>query len=110
MPLSERDFQTQVVELARITGWQTMHVRRTIGKGNKWVTGTSVPGWPDLAIWGHGRFILAELKTDRGTLTAEQEKLVASLRAAGVDVRIWRPHMWDDDIQPTLPAHIAGPS
>lgn len=99
---SEAELQAQVVELARICGWRTMHVRRSIGKGRRWTTSTSVVGWPDLALWRPGQFLLVELKTDRGQLSNEQAVVVASLRVAGVDARVWRPSDWDSDIEPTL--------
>ena len=101
LPISETDFQTQVVQLARICGWTTMHVRRTIGRGRRWTTSTSVSGWPDLAIWRPGRFLAVEIKTDAGTVTPEQADVLESLRGAGIDARVWRPRDWDE-IQTTL--------
>lgn len=103
--VTEQQFQDQVVDLARICGYQTMHVRRTIGKGRRWTTGTSVSGWPDLAIWGNSRFLLVELKTDDGKLSTEQDDVLESLRAAGVEVHVWRPRDWDA-LQANLTAHV----
>jgi len=99
--VTETVFQAQVVELARITGWRTMHVRRSIGKGRRWTTATSVIGWPDLTIWKPGYFMLIELKTDTGKLSPEQTDVLTSLQAAGIDARCWRPTDWDE-IQATL--------
>lgn len=88
---SEAEFQGQVVELARICGWRTMHVRRSIGKGHRWTTSTSVVGWPDLVLWRPGRIIAAELKSDRGQVTPEQALVLASLEEAGMECHVWRP-------------------
>jgi hypothetical protein len=98
---SEADFQAQLVELARIMRWRTMHVRRTIGKGRRWTTGTSIDGWPDLTLWRPGQFLMAELKTDTGPVSDEQLDVLHSLHAAGVDARLWRPRDWDE-VQATL--------
>ena len=39
--------------------------------------------------------ILAELKTDAGATTAEQDRWLSLLRAVpGVRVRLWRPALW----------------
>lgn len=94
--LTEAQFQQQVTDLCDLLGWRWNHVRRSIGKHQRWTTATSVIGWPDLAIWGHGRFLLVELKTDRGKLTAAQRDVLGSLRDAGVDARVWRPRDWDE--------------
>lgn len=102
---SEAEFQAQVVELAHILGWHVLHVRRSIGKGQRWTTTTSVKGWPDLFLWHPRHGVLArELKTDdpKSKLTAEQEEVLASLCAAGIDAGVWRPADFTEEIQSTL--------
>lgn len=103
--LTEAEFQEQVVTLARMMRWRTMHVRRSIGKGHAWTTATSVKGWPDLTLWRPGQFLMVELKTDTGPATDEQLVLLAELREAGVDARLWRPADWPE-IQATLTAAL----
>lgn len=44
--MTEADWQGQVIDLAHAYQWRHLHVRRTIGKGKKWVTATNVAGWP----------------------------------------------------------------
>lgn len=103
-PITERQFQQQVVHLAHLHRWRVMHVRPTIGRRNgqaAWQTATSTPGWPDLTIWRPGRLLLVELKTDRGRLSPAQREVIGSLRDAGVDVRVWRPADWPE-IETTL--------
>ena len=89
--VSEAVFQAQVVELARILGWTVNHTRRSIGKGQKWTTATSVVGWPDLTLIGHGRALYRELKSERGKLTPEQVAVLQLLRVNGQDAEVWRP-------------------
>lgn len=95
---SEASFQAQVVELAEWLGWRVMHVRATVGRGGKHTTATSVAGWPDLFLWheAQARTMAAELKSDAGRATPEQVQVLDSLRAAGVEVRLWRPRDWDE--------------
>jgi hypothetical protein len=89
--MTETELQTAIVTLARYCGYRTMHVRRSIARGQRWATTTSVAGWPDLIIWKPGRIIAAELKTDNGAPTPAQLDVLASLEAAGVEVHLWRP-------------------
>jgi hypothetical protein len=90
-PITEAEFQAQVVELAAICGWSHLHVRRTIGRGRKWTTSTNLAGWPDLLLWRPGRVVAAELKAEHGKTTPEQVAVLASLAAAGVETHVWRP-------------------
>ncbi len=81
-PMSERDFQQVVTDLALLRGWCYYHTHDSR---------RSQAGWPDLALWKPGRFMLREIKTDRGRLTVTQEAAIDGLRAAGVDADVWRP-------------------
>lgn len=105
LAVDEATFQAQVVELAHLLRWEVLHVRRSIGKGNRWTTTTSVKGWPDLFLWHPRHGVLArELKTDdpRSQPTPEQVAVIASLCAAGVDAGIWRPADFAEEIPSTL--------
>lgn len=93
--VTETELQGQIVELARICGWRTMHVRRSLGRGRKWTTTTSVAGWPDLVAWRPGRFIAIEVKSATGKLSDEQTDVLASLTAAGVETYVVRPADFD---------------
>lgn len=93
--MTEAEFQAQVVQLATITGWRHLHVRRTVGRGRKWTTSTNLAGWPDLLLWRPGRIIAAELKSDSGKVTDEQAEVLRSLAEAGVDGYVWRPSDFD---------------
>lgn len=92
--VSESDFQQTVVELLGTLGYRHLHVRRTIGRGRKWVTSTNLVGWPDLLAWCPGRVVAIELKSESGKATPEQLDVLATLAAAGIECRVIRPSDW----------------
>lgn len=91
--ISEADWQQQFVQLARLLGWKHMHVRRSLGRGRKWVTATNVDGWPDLTLWNptQQRVMFVELKSETGRLSPDQETVLRSLIEAGQEVHVLRP-------------------
>jgi hypothetical protein len=85
--VTEKQFQAQVLDLARLLGWRVYH---------PWLSVRSAAGFPDLVLCRPPRLILAELKTARGRLSPAQEEWLAALRACpGVEVHVWRPMDWD---------------
>lgn len=88
--MTEKEWQKQVVDLARALGWRTYH---------PWLSIRSERGWPDLALFKPGRFLLAELKRETGDVSPAQESMIADLRAAGVTVYVWRPSDWDEVVE-----------
>ena len=91
---SERAFQGAVVEMARLRGWDAVHVhdsRRQIRPG-VFVGDRDAAGLPDLLLW-HERYgvVFAELKSDTGRLRAAQAEKLYSLQRAGARVYVWRP-------------------
>lgn len=90
--LSERDWQTQVIQLARLHGWRVFHPLQSKG---------SEPGWPDLAMVRSGRLFLVELKTDDGRLSPAQREWfdqlgqVAAAAGDAIHVDVWRPADFD---------------
>lgn len=94
--VDEATWQAQLIELAHMLGWAHLHVRRSIGKGRRWVTATNLDGWPDLTLIrpteGYdGEIIFVELKAEAGKVTDEQLAVHDMLRKAGHDVYVWRP-------------------
>jgi len=82
-PITERDFQRQVLDLAHILGWTVYHPMLS-----KW----SERGWPDLAMVRPPRFVLAELKRVGGKTTPDQDRWLEMLTACpGVETYLWRP-------------------
>jgi hypothetical protein len=84
--LSERAFQDQVIQLAKLTGWAVFH---------PYLSARSEPGWPDLVLCRGERILFRELKSERGAATQAQLAWIMRLRDAGQDADIWRPSMWD---------------
>ena len=91
---TEAELQQLGVDLAHTCNWKSMHVRPSRVAGDRWATATSIAGWPDLTLLGHGRALFVELKSEKGRLRPEQLEVIALLRAAGLDARIWRPSDW----------------
>ena len=81
--LSERAFQRQVAELAELTGWRVYHT---------YDSRRSSPGFPDLVLVRAPRVIFAELKRERGRVTAAQREWADELgQCPGVEYYLWRP-------------------
>ena len=93
---TEREFQKQVIELAQLKGWKVAHFRpaRVIRNGKEtWRTPVEGDGagFPDLVLARNGVVIFAELKTDAGTVSAEQQDWLRETRGF-----VWRPANWHE--------------
>lgn len=99
-PLTEKQFQAQVVALAQIYRWRVYHPFLS-----KW----SERGFPDLTMVRSSdrRLMFVELKRETGRLTEAQADWIDSLRALHSDdipfadgprvqVFVWRPSDWAD--------------
>ena len=95
--MSEKEFQAQVVKLARTCGFLVYHT---------YDSGRSEPGWPDLVLVGRGRVLYRELKTEKGKASAAQVGWLRALRANGADAKVWRPSDWPE-IEETLARRAA---
>jgi hypothetical protein len=80
--VTEEQFQDTVVAMCKLLGIAWYH---------PFFSRKSAAGWPDLALCGSRGFLLRELKTERGKLTADQERWGSILRTAGVSWDVWRP-------------------
>jgi hypothetical protein len=101
LAITEAELQALVVDLAHTYAWRVMHVRPSRVAGDRWATATSIHGWPDLTLLGHGRALFVELKSETGRLSPDQREVIGHLRAAGLDARIWTPSSWAE-IEATL--------
>lgn len=83
-PLSEARWQSQVIALAAYLGWRVYHTHDSR---------RSAAGYPDLTMVHprKRRLVMAELKKDGEEPTPEQRLWIEDLRAAGVEVWVWRP-------------------
>lgn len=91
--ITEKEFQTQVLGLARLSGWCCYHTHDSR---------RSAPSFPDLELVPPPIVVFAELKTQAGKLRPEQRGWLSSLEACeGVEGRLWRPSDWPE-IERTL--------
>ncbi len=91
--VSEKVFQRQVIQLARLRGWLCCHFRpaRTLSGGWRTAVSGDGAGWPELICVRGAEIFAAELKSATGKLSAEQIRWLEALEAAGVDTYVWRP-------------------
>ena len=85
---TEADLREQIRTLCKLYGWLMYFT---------WNSRNSPSGFPDLVLVNprQGRVIFAELKTDKGRLTQQQDEWIGALRMCEQsEVHIWRP----DDI------------
>ena len=82
--MDEKEWQRQVVALARMLGYRTYHTLRSKG---------SQPGYPDLTLVRAetSRFVMLELKSEIGRTTEAQREWITDLHRAGVEVYVVRP-------------------
>lgn len=92
--ISERDFQSLVVDLAKMRGWLVYHTHDSR---------RSDPGFPDLVMSRGSRLILAELKSMKGRLSVDQMRWHTSLSHLDdgdrIIVRVWRPSDLDEIVR-----------
>lgn len=98
--ITEKQFQQQVIDLARLCGFRVYHT---------WLSIRSAAGFPDLVLARPPRLIFAELKSDRGALTPAQHDWLTALRCcAGVEVYVWRPADWEQIVAVLQDVETAG--
>jgi hypothetical protein len=100
--VNERDFQQQVLDLARLYQWAAYHT---------FDSRRSAVGFPDLVLVRAPEIIFAELKAEKGRLSPEQREWIAALglveeaiaqrtpehliRDRLFEVNVWRPSDFD---------------
>lgn len=77
----EKEFQAQVVDLARRLGWTIYHTFNSR---------RSAHGFPDLVLVRE-RIVYLELKREKGALTDDQKRWLRLLTAAGGQAYVARP-------------------
>jgi hypothetical protein len=106
--ISERQWQHQVILMARTFRWMVAHFRPALNMRGQWQTAVQADGagFPDLVL-AHptGDVIFPELKSERGTLTPAQERWAKVL---GDRFVLWRPSDFDA-VRERLMRHHAGP-
>jgi len=77
-----------LVEKAGLTGWMAYHT---------YDSRRSTAGFPDLVLVKPPVVIFAELKTEKGVASKEQEKWLEQLGlCTELEVHLWRPSNWDE--------------
>ena len=92
---SEAEFSSWVVGLARQCRWRCFHSsdsRKQVRRGDRliMVGDPEQSGFPDWTFVRE-RVVFAELKRQKGRLSASQEVWLEALREAGQEVYVWRP-------------------
>ncbi len=83
--LTEREFQTLVVALAKRLGYLVYHTHDSR---------KSEAGFPDLVLAGGKLTLFIELKAEKGTVSAAQQKWLDALSGSGSAVYLWFPRHW----------------
>jgi len=98
---TEKGFQKAIIELATKCGWSVYHVANVRGQLR---AQTSV-GYPDLTLVhpSHG-VCWAEIKSEKGKLSALQQEWLALLQQAGQRAFCWRPQDWDEIVGVLAPS------
>jgi len=85
--ITEKQFEGQVKDLAKIYGWMYYHTWRSIH---------SPAGFPDCLMVRPPRLIFAELKSEKGVVSPKQQEWLDILKQIpSAEVFLWRA---DDDI------------
>lgn len=82
---TEAEFQRQVESAAAALGWKVIHIRNTIAN----------PILPDLMLWRRERYLLWELKSERGKISPKQQEMIDEFDSWRVPIQVLRPSDWD---------------
>lgn len=85
--LTEKQFQSQIVQLAKLFGWMVYHTHDSR---------RSEPGFPDLILLRRDQFIVAELKVGKNKPTPDQHRWLNAFRNVQASVFVWTPNDWQE--------------
>ncbi len=92
--MNETQFKNSIIDIATRYGWFVHHDLPAMNRRGKWAThiqGNS--GFPDLVLLNdRGVLVFAELKTDIGRLSKQQEQWLDRLDKTQVINMVWRPN------------------
>lgn len=88
--LSEAQWQSQVVGIARQFGFECFHAPDNRPGRNGRIQAVTA-GWPDICALGKGRALFLELKSEKGRIRPEQLTTLRKLADAGCEVGLLRP-------------------
>jgi hypothetical protein len=82
----ERHLQAALEEHLRAAGWRFYHA---------WNSPHSAPGFPDVIALRGDRVLVAEIKTAKGRVSADQRQWLEGFQCAGIPAYLWRlPADW----------------
>lgn len=84
--VTEKQFQANVLRLAKTLGWLAYHTFDSRRSGQ---------GFPDLVL-ARERVLFVELKAQNGKVSQYQRQWEEALLKAGAEHYIWKPADWDD--------------
>lgn len=92
-PISEKDFQKTVIDMAHLFGWRVAHFRPAMTKRGRWVTPVQADGagFPDLIMIRRNVILAVELKSERGKVSVKQQEWIDAFEKAGVETFTWKP-------------------
>jgi hypothetical protein len=97
---TEAQFQSQVIQYARLCGWRVAHFRAARTKTG-WRTPVAADGggFVDLICIRGPRLLAVELKSAAGRLSAAQRAWCSAMADAGAEVYVWRPADWAEVVR-----------
>lgn len=84
--MSEDELLQAITEAATLYGWRWFHIRRSdkaLQMGH--------PGFPDLIVCRGAQMLVMELKSAKGTLTADQARWLGAFGTVGIEYAVVRP-------------------
>ena len=88
--VTEKQFQGQIQELAKMFGWLYYHTWRSIH---------SPAGFPDCVMVRKGRVIFAELKSEKGKVSPIQQEWLDALEESPIEVYLWKPDQFEEIVE-----------
>jgi VRR-NUC domain len=91
--MTEKNFQEAIVDVAKLYGWLAFSIPDSRRCSEK--------GWPDLALLhpAKHKFLVRELKLQRGVVSPDQHIWITGLQQSGIDAGVWRPSDWQDIVE-----------
>lgn len=84
LQITERELDRQVMDLVKLFGWALSY--------HTFISVKSAPGFPDRVFVRPPRVLFVEEKSEKGVLTANQERWAEALKACpGVEYVLLRP-------------------
>lgn len=90
--MKESDFATWIEAILDLGGWTWTHFEPAVRQSGRWATPMRGDrGFPDYVALRDGRLLFAEIKSETGRLSRDQERWRDELRLAGAEWHLWRP-------------------